>query len=71
MITQRLSCDNFPSKGNSNFSGEVGVESTFRYIFPGGGTRILSFYQIHDYLSNCQYFSKYRWLRVPGFGSKP
>ncbi len=32
MITQRLSGDNFPSEGNSKFSGEVGGSSTLRYI---------------------------------------
>jgi len=32
MITQRLSGDNFPSEGNSKFSGEVGSCSILRYI---------------------------------------
>jgi hypothetical protein len=32
MITHRLSCDNFPSKGSSKFSGGVGLEEAFRYI---------------------------------------
>jgi hypothetical protein len=29
IITQRLSCDNFHSLGNSNFSGGVGVSQLF------------------------------------------
>jgi hypothetical protein len=32
MITQRLSGDNFPSKGKAKFSGGVGGSSTLRYI---------------------------------------
>jgi hypothetical protein len=44
MITQRLSCDNFPSKGNSNFSGGVGVShlsGTFSLVEVQGFCRIL------------------------------
>ena len=32
IITQRLSSDNFPSKGRSKLDGGFGVGSTFRYI---------------------------------------
>ena len=32
IITQRLSGDNFPSQGNSIFSGEVACSSSLRYI---------------------------------------
>ncbi len=44
MITHRLSCDNFPSKGSSKFSGGVGLRKlfyTFSLLVVQGFCRIL------------------------------